>query len=57
MDLTSGYTIDKGLKLKISDVVEFLKEESKDLPRHMYDYCGIAVGALKDAIDNIKEVK
>ncbi len=42
--------IDQTFKLNVSDVVEFLKEGPRGLPKHRWDCCGIAVGALKDAI-------
>lgn len=39
-------------KLGVQDVTKFLKEGSKGLPRNMWDCCGIAVGSLRQAINN-----
>ena len=47
--------INQVTKLEISDVVEFLKEGSRGLPKHMYDCCGIAIGALRDAITRYRK--
>ena len=56
-EIAKGESIDRAFNLEISDVVEFLKEGPKDLPKHMHDCCGIATWALRDAITKYKKVK
>jgi len=55
-DMIKGESIDRAFELEVRpDVIEFLKEGSKGLPRSKYDCCSIAIGALKDAIVKYKK--
>jgi len=54
-EMIKNRNIDQAFKLDISDVVEFLKEGSRGLPRSKHDCCDIAVIALRDAIDRYKK--
>lgn len=54
-EVAKDRSINRVLKLEISDVIGFLKEGPKGLPRHMHDCCGIAIGALRDAIAQYKK--
>ncbi len=49
-EILKGKKIREATKLGVSDVVKFLEEGAKGLPKNMQDCCGIAVGALEDAI-------
>lgn len=50
-----GKRIDQIIRLRVPDIVGFLKEGPRGLPKHMYDCCGIAIGALRDAIAKYKK--
>ena len=54
-EIAKGKTVEEVNKLKISDIVDFLREEDKSLPKHMYDCCGIAIGSLTKAIKQYKK--
>jgi len=56
-EIAKGKSINQALDLKVPDIVQFLTEDTKGLPRHMNACCGIAVGALRDAIARYKKVK
>lgn len=56
-EMAKNRNIDKAFKLNISDVVEFLREGSKRLPKNVYGCCSIATGALKDAIARYKKLR
>ena len=56
-EIVKNKHINEVSKLKISDIVEFLKEGPKGLPKNMYDCCGIAIGALRNAISRYKKEK
>ena len=49
-ELAKGKTLEEARKFTARDVIEYLKEGPRGLPRHMYDCCGIAVGSLREAI-------
>ncbi len=55
--LLVGKRIDEAKKLNIKLVVNYLKEGQKDLPKHMYNCCEIAVESLKDAINKYEAIK
>ena len=55
-EMAKNRNIDEAFKLNVSDVVEFLREGSKGLPKHVYDCCNIATGALKDVIARYKKL-
>ena len=55
-EMAKNRNIDEAFKLNVSDVVEFLREGSKGLPKHVYGCCSIAIGALKDAIARYKKL-
>ncbi|MCK4416883.1 MAG: iron-sulfur cluster assembly scaffold protein [Candidatus Latescibacteria bacterium] len=50
-ELAIGRTMEEARKLSVKSVVEYLKEGPRGLPKNMYDCCGMAIGALRDAID------
>ena len=54
-EMIKGEDTTRASELKVPDVVGFLKEGAKGLPRNMHDCCGIAVGALRDAIAKYKK--
>ena len=51
-EMVKGRSLAQARKLGVQDVTKFLKEGSKGLPRNMWDCCGIAVGSLRQAINN-----
>jgi len=55
-EIVKGRNIDRAFRLTVSEVAEFLKEGVKGLPKHVHDCCGIAIGALKDAIARYKKL-
>ncbi|HKJ68050.1 MAG TPA: iron-sulfur cluster assembly scaffold protein [bacterium] len=54
IEMVKGKNINEAAKLVVKDVIEFLKEGSTGLPRNMWDCCGIAIGALRQAINNYR---
>ncbi len=56
-EMVKNKNIDQTFKLNVSDVVKFLKEGPRGLPKHRWDCCGIAVEALRDAIARYKKIK
>lgn len=54
IELAVGKNTEEARKLNVISITEYLKEGSRGLPKHMYDCCGIAVGALINALKNYK---
>ena len=52
-----GASIYEAEELNVSSVVEYLREGQKGFPERMQGCCGIAVRALKDAINNYESIK
>lgn len=47
-----GKSISEAKKLNTNSIVEYLREDQKSLPKHMYNCCEIAVKSVKNAINN-----
>ena len=48
--IIDGMAIDEARSLGVPDIVDFLEEGSRGLPKNMHDCAGIAVGSLRDAM-------
>jgi nitrogen fixation NifU-like protein len=57
IEMIKGESTTRASELKVPHVVGFLKEGAKGLPKNMHDCCGIAIGALRDAIARYKQAK
>ncbi len=53
-EMVKGKHLNEAAKLGVKDVIEFLKEGSTGLPKNMWDCCGIAIGSLRQAINNYR---
>lgn len=53
-ELAKNKTLGEARRVTVKDVVDHLKEGPKGLPKHMYDCCRIAVGSLREAINQYK---
>ncbi len=51
IEMVRGKNLNEAAKLRVQDIIEFLKEGSTGLPRNMWDCCGIAIGSLRQAIN------
>lgn len=56
-ELVVGKEIEEAKEINVNSIIEYLKEGSGGLPKHMYDCCGIAVGSLRDGIKKWEEKK
>lgn len=53
-EMVKKQSIDRARSFTVTDVTEFLKEGATGLPQNMWDCCGIAVGSLRQAINNYR---
>lgn len=54
IEMVKGKRLNEAAMLTVKDVTEFLKEGATGLPKNMWDCCGIAVGSLRQAINNYR---